>query len=166
MDTPQLQEKPWFNTVFLIPTWAVLTIIIFYYTDIDPMTQYIISYHCETKQKIITLQGKKTICICHHKVAAQYCREGWWDERAQCRPSVSFSQRRFSSLRWSHKKESTLSSGTSHLWTRDTSTEVNEDPGDNEKCQSWKCCAFETIITLESSFLKLYLQYTWRKKGI
>lgn len=41
------------------------------------MTQYIISYPCETKQKVVsTLHGKKIVHICGHRAAAQDCGEG------------------------------------------------------------------------------------------
>ena len=59
------------------------------------------------------------------------------------------------------KSEERVNFGLMYKPPVDQSTEVNEDPKDNGKYQSfWKCCAFETIIILESAFLKLYLRYT------
>lgn len=126
------------------------------------MNQYVILYCCETKHKIVsTLHGKKeaasVVMGLQHRMVGRKkgSVQAWWDclwRRTSCRC-------------WCHKKESTLGSCTSHPWTRDLRTEMNKNPKDNGKCWSfWKCCAFETIITLESAFLKLYLRFMWRKK--
>lgn len=49
------------------------------------MTQYIISYHCETKQKIIsTLHGKKIVCICRHRGCSTGSRGGVGEVIGHC----------------------------------------------------------------------------------
>lgn len=122
------------------------------------MTQYIISYHCETKQKIIsTLHGKKIVCICRDRGCSTGMRGGAGEMKRHCADPVKVFVKKTQSLLVKSEKESALDSFTSHLWTRDLRTEVNKNPKDDGKCQSfWKCCAFEIIIiTFESAFLKL-----------
>lgn len=127
----------------------------FCYTN---MNQHGIWYRCETKPKAIsTLHRKKEPASVVRGLQQRMVRRGkamvqaWWDCLRRWTGCCCLRCR---------NKESTLDPRS-----RDLRAEMNKDPNDNGKCWSfWKRCAFETITTLESAFLQLYLWYMWRQQ--